>query len=184
MLLFLSLLDTEEEKTKFEKIYNCYRSKMMFTAYGILHNRQDAENIVQDSFIALIENLEKIQEVSCHKTWNYIVTIVKNKSFNLLKQKKKVLPSDMDEELEKADGDQKNLGEMAEEQEMAEVLAELIKELPFPYKEVLYLQYVNGMDQQSIAEVLDKSHDNIRQISLRARSKLKKRLEARGYQGV
>lgn len=184
MLLFLSLLDTEEEKTKFEKIYNNYKKKMLFTAYGILRNRQDAENIVQDSFIALIENLEKIEEVSCHKTWNYIVTIVKHKSFNLLRQKKKVLPSDMDEELEQCGGDQKNLGDLAEKQELTDVLAELIKELPYPFKEVLYLQYVNGMDQQSIAKILDKSHDNIRQISLRARSKLKKRLEARGYQGV
>lgn len=184
MLLYLNLLDTEEDKTKFEQLYEAYRKKMLFTAYGILHNRQDAENIVQDSFIALIENLEKIDKISCHKTWNYIVTIVKNKSFNLLKQKKKVLPSDMNEELEKADGEQKNLGEQAEEQELTEVLAELIRELPFPYKEVLYLQYVNGMDGQAIAELLGKSHENIRQISLRAKSKLKKRLEARGYQGV
>lgn len=173
--------------TKIERLYREYADKMFYTAYCILGNRQDAENIVQDSFIAIIENIEKIEknnDICCHKTWNYIVTIVKNKSFNLLKQRKRTIPSEMKEELEEADESLKNLGELVEEQELVEVLVQLVKELPYPYKDVLYLQYVNGMDGESIARLMGKSHDNIRQISLRAKKKLKRGLEARGFYGM
>lgn len=36
MLIYLNLLDTEEEKSKFEQIYNYYRQIMFYVAKGIL----------------------------------------------------------------------------------------------------------------------------------------------------
>ena len=61
ILIYLEMLETPEEKLKFEQLYFLYRDKMYAVAFKILHNENDAEDIV---------------------------TIVKNKSFTLYQKKK------------------------------------------------------------------------------------------------
>ena len=46
LIYYLQMLDTPEEKIRFEKIYLKYRSLMYHVADSILHNRQDAEDAV------------------------------------------------------------------------------------------------------------------------------------------
>lgn len=81
--VYLNLLDTQEDKEKFEQLYALYSKKMYKVAYQILRNRHDAEDAVHDSVIAIIDNLEKIKKINCHETWSYIVTIVKSRAFNI-----------------------------------------------------------------------------------------------------
>lgn len=90
MFLFLSRLDREEDREKFTRIYRAYRLKMQYTAARILRDEDEAENMVQETFLVLTDNLDKIDEEDSHRTWNYIVTILKNKCFNYLKRRKKV----------------------------------------------------------------------------------------------
>lgn len=61
--VYLNLLDTQEDKEKFEQLYALYKDKMYKVAYQILHNRHDAEDAVHDSVIAIIDNLEKIKKI-------------------------------------------------------------------------------------------------------------------------
>lgn len=54
MLLFcLSLIDTEEKRSRFEYIYLTYRQDMFRLANSILNNEHDAEDAVEDVFIKL-----------------------------------------------------------------------------------------------------------------------------------
>ena len=43
LIMYLQMLDTPEEKIRFEQIYLKYREKMFHVADSILHNDQDAE---------------------------------------------------------------------------------------------------------------------------------------------
>lgn len=182
MLLFLQMLETPEEKLKFEELYMKYRGSMYAVAWKILKNERDAEDIVHDSFRAIIENFEKINDISCHKTWNYIVTIVKNKSFTLYREKEKKGTSVYEEwqEMEGFVG----VEEEVIRKDVAEILAELIQDLPYPYKEAIYLQYYNKESSETIAKFLDKSPENVRKISQRAKRMLKRELEKRGICNV
>lgn len=180
MLVYLEMLETPEEKLKFEQLYFLYRDKMYAVAFKILHNENDAEDIVHESFKAIIENFEKINDISCHKTWNYIVTIVKNKSFTLYQKKKHHETSAYEDWVEvKMDFTPEKV---TEEREIAEILAELIRNLPFPYKEVLYLQYYNALSGEEIAKFIDKTPAHVRKISQRAKAMLKEELLKRGIQ--
>lgn len=180
MLVYLEMLETPEEKLKFEQLYFLYRDKMYTVAFKILHNENDAEDIVHESFKAIIENFEKINDISCHKTWNYIVTIVKNKSFTLYQKKKHHETSAYEDWVEvKMDFTPEKV---TEEREIAEILAELIRSLPFPYKEVLYLQYYNALSGEEIAKFIDKTPAHVRKISQRAKAMLKEELLKRGIQ--
>lgn len=47
MLLYLALIDTEEEKRKFVSLYENYRQTMYYAAYQILKNTHAAEDAVR-----------------------------------------------------------------------------------------------------------------------------------------
>lgn len=53
LLFYLSLLDTEEEKTKFERLYYEYRAVMKYKALEILKDEYLAEDAVHEAFIKL-----------------------------------------------------------------------------------------------------------------------------------
>lgn len=74
MLIYLALIETEEEKRKFERIYTDYRQTMYFAAYRILQNVHTAEDAVHQAFLRVIDHLDKIDEK----------TVTKRGAFSLL----------------------------------------------------------------------------------------------------
>ena len=58
--IFLAMLETYEEKERFEQFYYKYRKLMLYTAYGILNDSGHAEHAVQEAFIRCAKNFQKI----------------------------------------------------------------------------------------------------------------------------
>ena len=67
------------------------------------------------------------------------------------------------------------------EKESVSCMVELIRNMKSPYKEVLYLKYYNEMNLREIAEDLQMNYDNVRQILVRGRKKLKEKMKESGY---
>ena len=53
MLIYLQVIETEEDKSKFEDIYREYRGLMYYIAYRRLHHEQDAEDAVHHAFMKI-----------------------------------------------------------------------------------------------------------------------------------
>lgn len=51
---YLSILETEEDKDRFEQLYRMFKQDMYAVAYGILKNKEDAEDVVHQSFLSLL----------------------------------------------------------------------------------------------------------------------------------
>lgn len=181
-MLYLSLVETPEDKTKFEKIYTCYEKKMYAVSYKILKNSEDAEDIVHDTFQVLIENLDKIKEIECHKTWNYIVTIVKNKSINLYHRKKRQNAVSYEEDNILQTLFSASLEKEIETKEVEDMVCQLILKLPERCRYVLYLYYYNEYSYAEIGKMLETTEANARQIARRARKTLEVLLKERGIQ--
>ena len=181
MFTYLIAVNTSEDRDKFKEIYMIYRDRMYHAAYAIIKNEMDAENIVHDTFVKLIDNLDKINEVDCHMTWNYIVTIVKNLSFNFLKREnrygKVVFEDYMEGDAEMHEGVESAILRRGLEEE----LAKAVTGLQYPHKEVLYLQYYNGLSSKEIAVILGIKPENVRKISQRAKKKLEQALLEGGF---
>lgn len=64
MLIYLQMLESEEDRTKFAQIYEKYRGLMMHVAKKFLNNHFDAEDAVHQSFLAVIENIHKVSDVT------------------------------------------------------------------------------------------------------------------------
>ena len=74
MVIYLQMIDTPDDRSKFEQIYLEYRGLMFHVANEILHNEQDAEDAVHQAFVNVAKNMEKIgspklpknQRLCCH----------------------------------------------------------------------------------------------------------------------
>jgi RNA polymerase sigma-70 factor (ECF subfamily) len=171
------MIDTEENKTKFELIYEKYHKLMFYIANQILYDSYLAEDAVHDSFVKIIENLDNIEEVTCHKTKYYIVTIVRNTSINLYnyRKNKAYIPIEeieyelfVDTEFENSlNSELDNLGD----------LGRAIIKLPVMYRDIITLKFVYEFTYQEIADSLGITEVNARKRIERAKQKIEDQLE-------
>ena len=181
MFIYLMVLDTEEEKIKFVKIYDAYKDRMHYTASVILKDKLNAVDMVHDTFLTLTDYLDRIDEEDFTGTWNYIATILKNKCYNFIKRSKKIELIADDTIFEQSVEGHNLLESQLIKKESEEFLNSLIRGLKYPYKEVIYLQYHNKLNSRQIAEILETNSANVRKISSRAKEQLKKGMLKKGY---
>ena len=84
---YLQLLETEEDKKRFTKLYETYRKIMHWTATGILHDEHLAEDAVHEAFLRIIKNFHQINEILCPETRSFVVVIVRNVALNMQKKR-------------------------------------------------------------------------------------------------
>lgn len=172
--------DSRQESDFFREIYENYKNEMYHVAYGILQNRHDAEDAVHEAFMAVFANIGRMVQNSPKKNRNYILTIVKNKAYNLYKSKKRQAEKEIGEEaLEDVFAEEPDRKIM--EMEKKEFLKEMLGKMNPSYRDILLLQYYHGLGVAEVAEELGKTPDNVRHMSMRAKRRLKEMLEAYGF---
>lgn len=164
--IYLALLASAEEQSKFEALYFEYRHLMFYIANKILDDQGLAEDAVHQAFIKVLENFDKVGEVSCHKTKSYLVTIVRNTAINMYNSRKRRPTAAIEEIFFAVD-----LGQINQEDSIDE-LSVAILELPIIYRDALKLKYIHGFSSAEIAVMLDISDDVVRKRLERAREKL------------
>lgn len=170
----LLLLDTEEREF-FREIYETYRDEMFYTAYVILANVQDTEDILQETFIALIANIDKMKENTSQKNWNYIATIVKNKAINLYNKRKRLTDRELpiNEEVVENTVDE-TFDLKVSEIEHDEIIMKLLEEVTELQRDILLLYYYHDLSYAEIGEIVDRDPDAVRHLMYRARKKLQR----------
>lgn len=170
MFLYLAMIDSDADKSKFEILYSEYKNLMYYTANRILHNSSDAEDVVHQAFLKVIEILDTISSPRCHKTRALLVTITEHKAIDLYraKQRRNVLPL-AEEYVGAAPAEIERLAER-------DSLAAAIASLPPRYRSVLLLRYDCGYSNAEIANILDTTEPNVRKLIQRAKEKLSAQL--------
>jgi RNA polymerase sigma-70 factor (ECF subfamily) len=166
----MTMIDNEEDRTAFEKLYNKYKNKVYVISYNILKNEQLAEDAASDTFLSLAKSFQKIKNLEHHKLDYYIVISSKNTATNLLKKEKEnlaMLPYDDDCYLSN-----KNLTNFD-----LEFLKECINQLTDTEQEILYLKFSLGLEYKDISNALDISCATARKRLQYAKEKLKSLLE-------
>lgn len=172
MLVYLQMMETDEDKVKFERLYSLYRDQMYHAAYRILRNDHDAEDAVHQAFLSLIKNFKKISSVRCPETRSYIVITVERKALDIIRTNRKYA-AEYAEEL--------NGLEMPMPGDFG--LADAMARLPARYREALLLRFDCGFSTKEMAEILDMKQDSVQKLIWRAREALAKQLERDGQHG-
>ena len=166
----MMLISTPENQSKFEIIYRHYGGLMYHIAYKILNHQQDAEDAVQQAFIKIAENIDKISKPVCPKTQSYIVTIVESKAIDCYRANKRRNTVEYNDEINGLSVPESN----------SSCLSECILKLPARYREVIILKYYHGLSCKEIASQLDISVANAIKLDQRAKHKLSRLCKEEG----
>lgn len=165
MLVYLVVIGDEREQSKFMQIYDIYHRLMLYIAYSILRNKQDAEDVVQEAFLSIAQNISKISEPESKRTKSFIATITTNKAINLYNSKSKSKIVDIDG----CSADEPGVSVPPPEENS---LACCILRLPIKYRNMIILKYSQGYSTRECAQIMGISPSAASRLDQRAKNKL------------
>lgn len=169
MLIYLQMLDTPEERAKFETLYYAYRRTMLHIAMQILKDHQLAEDAVQEAFLRLVKNFSKIGQVNCPRTRMFTVIIVRNIALTMLAKREE---ENILESPEAMIPIEYNLEEDVLDRIAYQEVLSAIQKLPVIYRDILYLQYVEEYKLTEISKLLGIEAETVKKRAQRGRKKL------------
>ena len=155
------------------RIYEDYHRQMEYVAYGVLQNRQDAEDAVQDAFLSLNAHLDTLVGMEEFRIYYYVTETARHKAIDLLRRRRNSIP--FDEIAESFLTDYSDFTEELATRDAADEMLNFIRGLPAHYRDVLSLCYVNGLNSRQIAEMLGRSDTTVRKQLQRGREILLKK---------
>lgn len=177
MLLFMAETLSPAEKKKTEQIYERYGKKMFAAANKILNDRSSAEDALQNSFLSIVKNIEKINLSDEDGLEGYVITIAKNEAYNILRAEKNDLDID---EVVTADPWQ-NAEEKVLVRDAYEKAVSIMREMDDKYRTPLYLYCVMGYSVPEIAKQLKRSEKTVNTQIFRGKKLLADKLREAGY---
>lgn len=172
-MIFLYMLETEQDRERFRKIYEENYLKMYHIAFGFLKQREDTENAVQEAFTALAENYEKYSHFSDRDMLKLSITIAKNKAIDILRRKKHYSEMELEELVLYDERIDVNPEDAFNRDEDAGKLVRAFKEVSETLRETLFLKYYYAFSNREIAKIQGVSVKVVEMRLYRGKQKLK-----------
>ena|SRR5665213_3487065 len=170
------------DTASFSTLLRRYEGKIFRLAMNITQNREDAEDVLQESFLKAYEHLDQFLGNSRFYTW--IVRIAVNQALMKLRKRRSDRAVSLDEQIDT--GEDTIIREIAawdpdpeqrySREELHSILTSVIDELAPIYRTVFTLRDVDGLSTEETAEALDLSVPAVKSRLLRARLQLRDKL--------
>jgi len=172
----------EGDAKAFSELVRRYEGKIFRLAMHITQNREDAEDVLQETFLKAYEHLNQFQGNSKFYTW--IVRIAVNQALMKLRKRKTDKTVSIDETIDT--GEDTVAREIAawdedpeqrySREEMNKILSTAVDSLAPPYRAVFVLRDVEDLSTEETAEALNLSIPAVKSRLLRARLQLRDKL--------
>lgn len=167
--------------TAFETLVGRYERKILRLALNITQNREDAEDVMQEAFLKAYEHLSGFQGNSRFYTW--LVRIAVNQALMKLRKRRPNQVS-IDEEVNTGEDliprEIEDWGPSPEDRykqtELSDILSSVIADLDPPFRIVFQLRDIEELSTEETAEALGLSIPAVKSRLLRARLKLRQKL--------
>lgn len=164
LLMYLSMLETEEEKDKLEQLYINYKKLVYSIAFGYMSNSFLAEDAVHNTFLKLTNYLDKIDDIFDHKTVTFIGIVTKSVCIDMLRKEKALKQIEL-----RLDG---IIDNYCEDLDIKDLLKKIDK-LPEIYRNTVMLKYFYKLSNQQICDINGISIMTLRKRLSRAKEYLK-----------
>ncbi len=169
----------------FQQLVTKLQPRVYGLAYRILQQAQDAEDVTQQTFLALIEHIADFREESSVATW--VLKIATNHALKILRKKRTVTMLSMtDITAEDSYSDiphpdfiapwSQTAEEIVQQAETQAELEKALEELDDKYRTVFVLRDVEGLSVRETAQALHLTESTVKVRLLRARLALRERL--------
>ncbi|MBQ3046320.1 MAG: RNA polymerase sigma factor [Clostridia bacterium] len=173
------------DMSSFEKIYIELSPEIYAIACEITQNKDESHDLVQDCFLAAIENISSLKEPDKIKNW--LIRIAANKSRDYLKKKKpSVLTEDQSDIIENIEEDDISVLPEAslETEERIEDINKILQCLSEDKRLCLILRYKFDMSYADIAKELAVTESSVKSKISKAKKEVEKEAEKRTKKGL
>ena len=171
--LALSSMEGVRSEIDLAALVETYSSLLFRVTHSVLRSRAEAEDVVQDVFVRVLEHRRSLSAVRDMRVW--LVRV----SWNLaIDRRRRIRPEQFDEGFVESlvAGNLPADEALNEAQRLRAVVREL-ERLPKAERDVLLLSVVEELGTAEMAEVLGRSESAVRALLFRARTRLRERLE-------
>lgn len=155
------------EQEEWKKIYKQYYKPMFLYALSLTNNVQDAEDLLQETFVKAFLSYERTGSL---KAW--LVKVLKNEFISMMrKRKREILSGDNHPILNEKSGEEGIPEQLIQEEERRQLFL-AIQKLPLKSKEILIESIYFHLDDEQIAKEHHITRENVRKIRSRAKQKL------------
>jgi RNA polymerase sigma-70 factor (ECF subfamily) len=166
-----------EDFVAFEELVSRHSARIYSLLYRLLGSREDAEDLLQQTFLSAFQNISHFRGEASFRTW--ITRIATNFALMKFRKEGKMHIVSLDDPQSFTDegvplpreiGDWSvNPVEILERKELVEILERAIARLPQIYRAVFLLRDVEGLSNQEVAELMELSVSAVKSRLMRAR---------------
>ena len=156
------------------EVYNRYYKAMYNTAFRIVKDSFEAEDIMQDSFLTAFTKLDSLKEIKTFGSW--LKRIVINNSIYHYKKNNKYDDVPLDDVLYKVEDHSGIVENDGYTSLKATQILETMKSLKDNYRMGLTLHLIEGYDYEEICEIMNITNANCRTLISRAKESLRNKL--------
>lgn len=181
------------DEAAYEEFLRRFEMKMYSLARGLTKNEHDAQDAVQETFLAVFKNIARFKGESSLSTWVYRITV--NTALMSLRRKRNAQKNIPIEDYMPAFDDTGHrvaavpdwhpaVDEVLINKEMTGLLRKFIADLAPEYRTVLVLRDQEGLDNEEVAGILNLSVAAVKSRLHRARMYLRERVKRHVYGGA
>jgi len=169
------------DKDEFARLVDAYSGPVYRLGLRMLGREQDAEDVLQNTFVKILQHIKGFEERSSLSTWIY--RIASNEALMMLRK----MRPEVNLEDQGANDDEDFMPvqfvdwgalpeEVLESKEAKDYLEMAIKDLPEPMRVVFILRDIEGLSIKETSEALNLTETNVKTRLLRARLNLREKL--------
>lgn len=180
--------DKRESLARLKELYSLYRPALYRYALYISANKEEAEDLVQETFRRIIPHVEVLRMKEGKQVFSYLRNTLRNIFIDQLRSLKDRTYVLLEEGNPGFNIDSKEISEPEEFvdrlilDEVLERLGEYVRELPQLAQTVLYLRFTCRFSEEKTARFLGCSRRKVREIMINSLGYLKERLKSCGLE--
>lgn len=151
------------------------KNKLFRLALRITLNREEAEDVVQDTLIKVWNTRDRWQELDSIEA--YSLTIARNLSLDRIKKMENQNDSLEEQNTERLDENTSTPSERMIQKDKLDIVRNIIDELPEKQRSCLQLRDIEGKSYKEIADILSITEDQVKVNIFRARQTVKQRFQ-------
>ena len=151
------------------------KNKLFRLALRITLNREEAEDVVQDTLIKVWNARDRWQELDSIEA--YRLTIARNLSLDRIKKMENQNDSLEEQNTERLDENTSTPSERMIQKDKLDIVRNIIDELPEKQRSCLQLRDIEGKSYKEIADILNITEDQVKVNIFRARQTVKQRFQ-------
>jgi RNA polymerase sigma-70 factor (ECF subfamily) len=157
----------EGDEFAFVSIYNRYKSGVYVFCVKMLLDKEQAQDVMQETFLRVYENRDRLLKTDSFKAW--LFTIARNQCLNQLRRSTRQVQ--FDESVEMPAGADSPVVSL-EKDEQVEIVAHFLRQLKPEYREVIILREYQNLSYDEIAAVTRSTLSAVKSRLFKARRKL------------